>query len=181
MVKIEIGRVVNIPEGVVVGIAGGVVSVKKGDKEIKREFNLGKLKLEKTEKEIKITCKNGTKREGKLAGTIGAHIKNMMRGVAEGFVYKLEVCNVHFPMNVKAEGDKIIVKSFLGESVERCAKILPGVSVDIKGNEITISSSSREEAGQTAANIEGSTRLNNRDRRIFQDGIFITEKPGREL
>ncbi len=58
---------------------------------------------------------------------------------------------------------------------------LPEAKVDIKGTSITVSSSNIEAAGQTAANLEKATRLTGRDRRIFQDGIFITEKPGRKI
>ncbi len=181
MVKQEMERIKEIPEGVVVEIIGDKIKVKKGSSEIERVFSLGDLKLEKTDKGIKISCKNGTKREGKMAGTIAAHIRNMLIGVGQDFVYKLEICNVHFPMNVKLEGEKIVVKSFLGESVDRHAKVLPGVKVEIKGNEIVLSSPNRESAGQTAANIEKATRVGRRDRRVFQDGIFITEKPGRDL
>ena len=82
-------------------------------------------------------------------------------------------------MNVKADNEKVIIKSFLGETTERVAKILPNVKLEIKGTNITVSSSNIEAAGQTAANLEKATRLTGRDRRIFQDGIFITEKPGR--
>ena len=90
-------------------------------------------------------------------------------------------CNVHFPMNVKAEKGKLIVKSFLGETTDRIAKILEGVKVEVKGNQVVVSGFNKETAGQTAANIEKATRLTGRDRRIFQDGIFITEKCGRVI
>jgi len=49
--------------------------------------------------------------------------------------------------------------------------------VEIKGNQITISSNNVERAGQTAANIEKATKISKKDRRVFQDGCFITEKP----
>jgi len=181
MVKIDIVKTIEIPEGVVVDVSGDSVKVKKDDKNLERKFSFGKLKIEKQDNQLKVSCKKGGKREKKLAGTIVAHIQNMIKGVCEDFVYKLEICNVHFPMNVKVEGDGIVIKSFLGESIDRYSKILPEVKVDVKGNEITVSSSNREAAGQTAANIEKATRLTGRDRRIFQDGIFITEKPGRDL
>jgi len=116
-----------------------------------------------------------------MIGTIWAHLKNMVKGVGEDYVYTLEVANVHFPMNVKAEGDKVTIKSFLGETTVRESRIMPNSKVDIKGSTITVTSHDIEAAGQTAANLEKATRLTGRDRRIFQDGIFITEKPGRKI
>jgi large subunit ribosomal protein L6 len=130
---------------------------------------------------VVLSVKSATRRESKMMGTIWAHLKNMIKGVEEDFEYKMEICNVHFPMNVKVEGEKVVIKSFLGETKERVARIMPGVKVDIKGTDVTVSSNNIESAGQTAANIEKATRLTGRDRRIFQDGIFITEKCGRAL
>ena len=104
----------------------------------------------------------------------------MFKGLDEKFVYKLQSCNVHFPMTLKVEKNKLIISNFLGEKTPRHAEILSGVDVEIKGQNITISSHDKESAGHTAANFEKATKIKNRDRRIFQDGIFIVEKPGRD-
>tara|TARA_Y100000310_G_scaffold291519_1_gene319532 strand:- start:336 stop:590 length:255 start_codon:yes stop_codon:yes gene_type:complete len=84
-------------------------------------------------------------------------------------------------MNVKVDGDKVVIKSFLGETTERVARIMPGAEVEVKGSQITVKSHDIEAAGQTAANLEKATRLTGRDRRIFQDGIYITSKCGRKI
>lgn len=179
--KKDLGRVIEIPENVRVEAKGSEIIVKANGKELKRDFNLPNVSIDVSDKKIRISAKKATKREGKIIGTSEAHIKNMLKGVQEGFVYKLEICNVHFPMNVKVEGESVVIKSFLGETIERVAKILDGVKVEIDGKEITVSSHDREAAGQTSANIEKATKLKGKDRRRFQDGIFITEKPGREM
>lgn len=175
----DLERVVEIPEGVEVVISENNFVVKGKGNELNRNFDLGKIKATVKDSKVILKAKGATRRESKMIGTTWAHLKNMIKGVCGEFVYELEVCNVHFPMNVKMDGDKIIIKSFLGETTQRVAKILSNVKVDIKGNKITVSSNNIEAAGQTAANLEKATRLTGRDRRIFQDGIFMTAKPGR--
>jgi len=188
----DLTRTIEIPSGTTVTISGNNFEAKGNGKEVKRIFDLGKIKAEvapsgvpsgegKDGKKIVLVAKNATRRESKMIGTIWAHLKNAVKGLNENFVYELEICNVHFPMNVKAEGEKVVIKSFLGEKTERVAKILPNVKVDIKGSQITITSHNIEAAGQTAANLEKATKLTGRDRRIFQDGIFITKKPYRVI
>jgi large subunit ribosomal protein L6 len=177
----DLERVVEIPEGVEVIVSGGKVSVKGNGKEIVRDFDAGKVSMAVKGGKFILEVKGATRRESKMIGTIWAHLKNMIKGVGEDFVYTLEVANVHFPMNVKVEGEKVVVKSFLGETTAREVRIMPNVKVDIKGNQISVSSYDIEAAGQTAANLEKATKLTGRDRRIFQDGIFITEKPGRKI
>lgn len=172
---------IEIPEGVEVSLQDGEVSVKGSEGENKREFKFGKLNVEKKGNEIVIGFEKSTKREKKMMNTIAAHIRNMIKGVQEKFVYELKVCASHFPMTVNVEGNKAVVKNFLGEKIPREVVIPQGAEVEVKGQNITIKSVNREIAGQAAANFEKATRITNRDRRVFQDGIFITSKAGREI
>jgi len=179
--RANLERVVEIPLGVELSVSGDTIKLKKGSKELEKKFNVHKITLAASGSTLKISSENATRRESKMVGTIWAHVNNMIKGLEEEFVYKLEICNVHFPMNVKVEGTKVVIKSFLGERTQRISKILDSVKVEISGNEITVKSHDIEAAGQTAANLEKATRLTGRDRRIFQDGIFITSKPGGEI
>src|SRR3989344_5431046 len=123
----------------------------------------------------------GVKRENRLINTNAAHIRNMIRGSLKPYEYKLKICSGHFPMSVSLEKESIIVKNFLGEKIARKAKVVNGSNVTIKGDEITVTSSNKEVAGQTAANIEQCTRITNKDRRVFQDGIYIISKGGKSV
>jgi large subunit ribosomal protein L6 len=42
--------------------------------------------------------------------------------------------------------------------------------------EVTVSGTDKELVGQTAANIEKCATVKNRDRRVFQDGIYLINK-----
>ena len=178
----DIERVVEIPEGVEVKLDYPKLVVKKEGKELSKGLPYSKnIKVVFEGNQIKITSKNPTRRETALSGTIQAHIDNSIKGVSEGYVYKLEICNVHFPMNVKIEGKTVTIKNFLGEKKDRSAKILEGVEASLKGNIVELSSIDKEAVGQSAANIETATKVRKRDRRVFQDGIYIIEKGGRVI
>jgi len=176
--KKQIKLEIEIPEGIDVEVKGSKIEISKGDAKLSR--NLQK-KVDKRENKIIIEEKLAGKRERKIMGTIRAHIKNMIKGLEEPYEYKLKICSVHFPMNVSIENKKLIVKNFLGETKPRELKLRDNVEVNINGDVIEVKSIDKELAGQTAADIEKTTRINNKDRRIFQDGIYITEKPGRKI
>ncbi|MGK0232085.1 MAG: large subunit ribosomal protein L6 [Patescibacteria group bacterium] len=177
----DLSRTIEIPAEVTLVVENGMITAKANGKELTKKFLNNKINIAVNGNEIVLNVSGASRRESKMIGTFWAHIKNMIKGVTEGFEYKMEVCNVHFPMNVKIQGNTVVIKSFLGETTQRVAKIADGVKVDIKGTQITITGNEIESAGQTAANIEKATRLTGRDRRIFQDGIFLTHKNGREI
>jgi large subunit ribosomal protein L6 len=68
-----------------------------------------------------------------------------------------------------------MIKNFLGEKQPRKAKIVGQTKVEAKGQEMTVSGLSKEEVGQTIANLKSATRIRNRDSRVFQDGFYIIE------
>ena len=170
---------IEIPEGVEAKTDGNILEIKGKEgtvkKEIREDIGLsvdnGKVVLEK---------KGESKRERKLVLSARAHVKNMIEGVKQKYVYRLQVCSVHFPMNVSIDKTKneVVIKNFLGEKKERRAKIVPNANLKIEGDIITIDSPDVEAAGQTAANLETNTKIRNLDRRVFQDGIWMIEKAG---
>ena len=179
--KKEILQEIEIPEGVEANIEDSTLSVKGPEGESKRTFNTRKLIFEKKDNKISIGNKQATKKEKKMTNTITAHIKNMLKGVIEKFEYTLKIAFSHFPITVEVQGNEAIIKNFLGEKIPRKAVIPEGANVEVKKDIITVTSHDKEIAGQAAANLENATRIRMRDRRVFQDGIFLTNKAGREI
>ncbi len=178
--KMKISEKVSIPEGVECIYEEHSLKCKKGSVEISKKIIIPGVTVLVKNNEINFESNKANKNEKKKIYSYKAHLKNLFKGLDKKFIYKLEACNVHFPMSLKKEGSKIIINNFLGEKIPLIAEILPSVEVEIKGNQITVSSHNKEAAGQTAANLEYATKVRARDRRIFQDGIFITSKGGDE-
>ena len=171
---------IQIPKGVEVTL-GEKLTVKKGKYVISKKLSYPTIELKKEEDKLVIIPKLFTKKEKKIINTFKSHLKWMLEGVEEPFVYQVKICSSHFPMNVTIEGKKIIVKNFLGEKVPRKTEIVENVEVKIDGEIISITSPDKEAAGQTAANCERCTRITNRDRRVFQDGLWIIKKAERNI
>ena len=174
------GKEIEIPEGVSAEIVDDVLTVKKDDKEIKRKL-VSLLDIEVKGNKVVISAERNRKLERKLFGTFKAHINNMIKGLTEGFEYKLRVSNVHFPMNVSYDAGKNLftIKNFLGEKKDRIINGIEGVDVKIDGEDVIVSGYDIEKTGQVATNIEKGAKVRNKDRRVYQDGIFIIQKPGR--
>lgn len=172
---------IEVPENVEVEIAGKKIVIKSKGNEVERTFLNPRVSIKKEDGKVVLFSKNATKREKTTIGTFTAHISNMIKGVNEGFEYKLKICSSHFPMSVGVEENKVLIKNFLGEKIPRKARIMKGVEVKIEGDEIVVKGNDIESVGQTAANIEQACKINNRDRRVFQDGCYITKKAKGEI
>lgn len=172
---------VAVPDGITCTVSGLKLRCAKGSASLERTFQIPGTHASLKDQTLTFTCAKGNKKTRASLLSAAAHIRNMFRGLETPFVYELEICNVHFPMTVKLEGARFVVTNFLGEKEKRVANVLPNVTVDVKGQKVTVSSADLEAAGQTAANLEKATHVSKRDRRVFQDGIFITSKCGNPI
>lgn len=177
----HISESIIIPQGVTCVLEQGRLTCSHGSVSVSRSFATPGVTVSHEGQNLIVSSTRANKRTIAFIKTARAHIANMFAGLTTPYVYEMEICNVHFPMTVKIEGNKMIITNFLGEKEKRIATILPKVIVDVKGQKVTVSSADLEAAGQTAANIEKATHIPKRDRRVFQDGIFITSKCGRPI
>jgi large subunit ribosomal protein L6 len=118
-------------------------------------------------------------RTNATVGTFESHVKNMLHGATEGWEYEMEVFYSHFPMQVSVQGEEVVIENFLGEKSPRRTEIRGDTEVDVDGEQLTLRGPDKEAVGQTAADIEQLTRVKDKDTRIFQDGVYITQKPSK--
>ncbi|SNR48177.1 50S ribosomal protein L6 [Halorubrum vacuolatum] len=126
---------------------------------------------------IVIATENEDAKTNATVGTFESHIANMIHGVTEGWEYTMEVYYAHFPMQVSVQGDEVVIENFLGERAARRTPIRGDTDVQVDGETVTLSGSDKEAVGQTAADIEQLTKVTDKDTRVFQDGVYIVEKP----
>lgn len=176
MVMADIKDVVEVPAGVTVTLAEGVVTVKGKGGELKRSFRHPDMQLSKQGNSLVVEVSAPRKKTKALAGTWSAHLRNMVRGAQAPFEYKLKVVYAHFPIKAKVAGEMVLIDNFLGEKTSRKARILGTTKVKVGGDEITVTGPDVEAVGQTAANIEQACKIKGYDPKVFQDGIYITSK-----
>jgi large subunit ribosomal protein L6 len=163
---------VEIPKDVQVEVKGDTVIVSGKLGKLQRSFKSLGVKLEIKGNQLEIGGGEGGK---VLEGTIEAHVKNMFKGVTEGFSHKLQAVHSHFPMSVEVKGDRVLIKNFIGEKKPRSAEIVGKTKVEAKGTDIFVSGPDKDAVGQTCANISMATAIKQKDSRVFQDGVYMVE------
>jgi len=176
----HISHSIALPEGASASIAGDVITVSKDGQSLSREFRHHKVEVRAVNGDLEVFVNLPRRSDKALAGTWAAHLRNMVLGIDEGFEYRLKAVFSHFPLSLKVDGKQMIINNLFGEKVPRVAK-LPWspdeVKVQVKNKtDVVVSGANREKVGQTAANIERACRIKKRDRRVFQDGIYIVSK-----
>ena len=176
----HIAHSITLPEGVSASIEGEVVTISKEGESLSREFRHHKVEIRSVEGNLEVFVNLPRRSDKALAGTWAAHLRNMARGVNEGFEYRLKAVFSHFPMSLKVEGKQLTIANLFGEKVPRVAK-LPWTPAEVEvrvesKTDVVVKGADREKVGQTAANIERACRIKKRDRRVFQDGVYIISK-----
>ena len=175
-VSVKTEKEIEIPDKVTVSLKDKVLEVKGPQGTLERTFAHPKIRLEADKKTVKVIADFPKKKTYALTGTWEAHIANMMKGVTEGFEYKMKIVYSHFPIKTAVKEGELVIENFLGERHPRRAAIYPDVKVNVSGDSVTVTGINLEHVGQTAANIEKATEIRNYDPRIFQDGIYLVER-----
>ena len=167
-------REVEIPEGVSVEVRGLSVVVRGPKGAIERDFSHAKgVTLRVESGKVVVESFFPKARQLALVGSIASHIKNMVIGVTRGFRYKLKVVYVHYPIGIKVERNRILISNFLGEKNVRIVEVPQDVKVTVSGQDVIVEGIDKELVSHVAARIEEVTRVKDKDRRKFMDGIYI--------
>jgi large subunit ribosomal protein L6 len=169
---------VPLPEGVHARLEKDVLFLKGPHGEVHRPVPLGALRVTPEGKAVllQLLVPSERKKARSLINTWERHIANMAEGVTHGFQARMKVVAAHFPMKVAVKDHSVVIENFLGEKYPRTASILPGVEAKVDGEFVVLTGSDIERVGQSAANIERTTKIRDYDPRVFQDGIYIIEK-----
>ncbi|BFH73472.1 50S ribosomal protein L6 [Sulfurisphaera javensis] len=177
MKAVHLYEEIEIPQGITVNIDGMKVKVKGPKGEIEKDFShISSIELKKEDNKIIVETTFADRRKKAQFYSIIAHIENMFTGVTKGYRYYLKIIYTHFPVTVKVSSNEVQIQNLIGEKNIRKAKILPGVKVTVKGEDIIVEGQDIENVSQTAANIELATKITGYDRRVFADGIYIYKK-----
>ena len=177
----KIEETIKLPPGVTASYKEHTLTVKGPKGELSRLFFDPKVMISVKDDGIVILAENATLREKKTLFTFKSHSKNMVKGVHEGYTYRLKICSGHFPMAASVKGSTFEIKNFIGEKVPRTLAIKAGAEVKVDGEIVTVTGFDKELVSQVAADIEQLSRRPGYDTRVFQDGIFIIDKDGKKV
>ncbi|MCP1714214.1 large subunit ribosomal protein L6 [Methanocalculus alkaliphilus] len=163
---------IEIPSDVTVSKEEDRIVVKGPKGELQRTMFYPGITIAVEDEIVLVSTQSGRKAVLAMVGTYASHIRNMCRGVTEGYELRMKVVYSHFPIQLKLTPEVLEIGNFLGEKMTRTAKILDGVTVKVGSDEVFVSGIDKEKVGNTAANIEKATKIRKRDPRVFQDGIY---------
>ncbi|MBN1786188.1 MAG: 50S ribosomal protein L6 [Candidatus Methanofastidiosa archaeon] len=178
MLADEIREEIIIPNGIEVEVSNHYVKIKGPLGSLERRFKYPNVRLESKANAIVLVVDYPRKVDKAAIYTIRSHLRNMLKGVQVGFKYRMKIIYAHFPLNIKLDGDKVVIDNYLGEKFPRNAKVVGTTKVNITGDEIVVEGINKEHVGQTVGNLEKATRVIKRDPRVFQDGIYLIERDG---
>ena len=142
---------VVIPAGVTVDVAAGNVVTVKGPKgTLTNTFNADMI-LSVEGNVLTVSRPSDEANHRALHGLTRTLIANMVEGVEKGFSKELEVNGVGY--RAEKKGNQLVMR--LGYSHEVFMDEIPGISIAVDGNKITINGIDKQVVGQFAAEVRG--------------------------
>jgi large subunit ribosomal protein L6 len=169
---------VELPKGVSLTVDGRRLRAKGPLGATERPFpsDVLALAVKGSEATLTLLLPPGRKQSQALLGTWAAHVRNLAAGLTVGVEAKLKVVAAHFPMKVQVRGEELVIDNFLGEKYPRSTRLRPGTKAAVEGEFVVLTGTDLEQVGQSAANIERTTKIRDYDPRVFQDGIYLVER-----
>mgnify|MGYP003522876797 CR=1 FL=1 len=141
-------RILTIPAGVEVTIAGNKITTKGPKGTLEFNFKNDNVDVKVEEGKVHVTRKNDLKSSKQLHGTTNSIINNMMIGVSEGFKKELEINGVGY--RAQKQGNKLVLTLGYSHPVEMVEP--EGITFDVPNpNQIIVRGIDKELVGQTAA------------------------------
>ncbi|MCX8188897.1 MAG: 50S ribosomal protein L6 [Nitrososphaeria archaeon] len=169
-------QIIEVPENLSVKFENNTLYVKGPLGQLSKDFSKIKVNISVNSNKIKLSSYSDKRRDIAVLGTAASIIKNMFYGVTKGYTYKLKVVSAHFPVTIKVKGNEVHIENFYGEKYPRIAKIVGSCQVSVEGDDVIVKGVSKEDVGQTAANIERATIVKRKDQRVFLDGVYLYER-----
>ncbi|MBL6958595.1 MAG: 50S ribosomal protein L6 [Rhodospirillales bacterium] len=146
----RVGQVpVSLPDGVSVEVAGQIVTAKGKLGELSRTL-MDDVEIKMEDKSVVVAPRGGSIRARKMWGTARSVINNMIVGVSEGFVRKLEINGVGYRAQV--QGKDLVLQ--LGFSHEVRYPIPEGITIKCPDQtHIEVEGIDKQKVGQVASEI----------------------------
>jgi len=170
---------VDVPKGVTFTLSGRRLHAKGPLGAVDRPFPSDALELKVSGGTATLTLRLPAhrKRSQALLNTWAAHLRNLAGSLTNGVEARLKIVAAHFPMKVQVKENHILIENFLGEKHPRSSDLVPGTSGKVDGDFVILSGYDIEQVGQSAANVERASKIREYDPRVFQDGIYLVERP----
>ncbi|KAJ1507744.1 60S ribosomal protein L9 [Coelomomyces lativittatus] len=148
---------VPIPAGVKVIVKSRTVVVEGPRGTLKKSFNHVDCQILKIgNKRVRVLVWHGARKHVACIRTVASHIANMIKGVTQGYLYKMRAVAAHFPINVNItqDGQAVEIRNFLGEKVVRRVSMLEGVKImhsESQKDELILTGNDIENVSQSGA------------------------------
>ena len=142
---------VIVPANVTVNVAeGNVVTVKGPKGELTNTFNADMI-INVEGNVLTVSRPTDEANHRALHGLTRTLIANMVEGVEKGYSKELDVNGVGF--RVEKKGKQLVMR--LGFSHEVIMEEIPGITIEVNGNKITVRGTDKQAVGQFAAEVRG--------------------------
>jgi len=139
---------ITIPAGTTVKLEGGLATVTGPQGELKWQLPRF-VSVQETDGQLIVTRENDSKPAKSMHGLVRSKLFNMVQGVTVGYTKVMEIFGVGY--RVEAKGDTVVLNIGLSHPVN--LPVVPGTTVTVAKNEITVSGIDKEAVGEMAAQI----------------------------